>query len=194
MDRAYAVRALKFDPKVLVASNNPATESLWSLGYYEPKIDLAIKPNPDNILQRWVKEGPKLIVIDDNDQEPGILNTIKIRRKDSAIPVLLLTDNKPEEYIIRAYAAGVDECVDKPISPSLFHSKIKAWLRRSSSVPVYVLDPLKVGNVKLIPAEKAVGINDGSPIHLTDLELRLIYVLIHGPGRTVSSEELVLRV
>ncbi len=46
----------------------------------------------------------------------------------------------------------------------------------------------------MIPSERAVIIDNGAPIHLTNLELRLFYLLMGRPGRTVSAEEIIQRV
>lgn len=185
---------MNFTPKVLVVSNSMTTGPLWAYSLQEQNFDVVMEPNPTKILRRWAEEVPNLIVVDINTVEPTLLSMITSLREESVVPVLFLTQNKPEEYILQAYDAGVDECVIKPISPSLFHAKIKAWLRRSSSVPMYALDPLKVGKVNLVPSERAMVVDNGSPIHLTNLELRLLYLLMGRPGRTVSAEEIIQRV
>lgn len=185
---------MSFTPKVLVVSNSMTTGPLWAFSLQEQNFDVVMEQNPTKMLRRWAEEVPNLIVVDINTSEPTLLSMIKSLREESVVPVLFLTQNKPEEYILQAYEAGVDECVVKPISPSLFHAKIKAWLRRSSSVPMYALDPLKVGRVNLLPAERAIVIDNGNPVHLTNLELRLLYILMGRPGRTVSTEELIQRV
>jgi DNA-binding response OmpR family regulator len=185
---------MNYNPKVLVVSNSSTKESFWEFSPKENNIELVIEPNPNNILQHSLNEVPNLIVVDIIDQEQSIFKIIKIHKGDSEIPILFLTQNKPEEYIMQAYDAGVDECVIKPISPLLFHAKIKAWLRRSWFVPINIFDPIKVGRVNLIPRERVVVIDNRDPIRLTSLELRLLYVLMRRPGRTISAEELIQKV
>ena len=85
---------------------------------------------------------------------------------------------------------GVDECIPKPIHPQVFEAKIKAWLRRSSNVPVDVLSSLKVDDLQLNPADRTVILENREPIHLTTLELRLLYYLMGRPGRTLTADEL----
>ena len=178
---------------VLVVSNDMATDPLRSLASHGNSFDLIIEPNPENTMVRFVKEAPSLIVIDNNDQKPAILEVIRAHRENSAVPLLFLTKSKSETYLRQAYDAGVDECIIKPISPFLFHAKIKAWLRRSWLVPIYDLDPLKVGCTKLIPSERAVVLDNRNHIHLTGLEVRLLFSLMSRPGKIVSSEELIQR-
>ena len=57
-----------------------------------------------------------------------------------------------------------------------------------------VLDPLRVGNVYLVPSERKVIIGEGTPIHLTNLEMRLLYIMMNRPSRTVAAEDLIQRV
>ncbi len=183
-----------FSPKVLVVSNSMTTGPLWAYSLEENQFTVAMEANPAKLLRRWSEEVPNLVVIDVNTQEPTLLNMIRSLREESVVPILLLTLDKPEEYILQAYESGVDECIVKPISPSMFNAKIKAWLRRSWTVPMYALDPLKVGSVHLVTSDRSVRIEDGEPVHLTNLEMRLMYILMSRPGRTVSAEELIQKV
>jgi two-component system response regulator MtrA len=170
------------------------TGPLWAFSLEGQKFTVVTEANPLKTLRRWAEEVPNLILLDINTQEPTVLNMVRSLREESVVPVLLITSNKPEEYILEAYDAGVDECIIKPISASMFQAKIKAWLRRSWSVPMYALDPLKVGKVQLIPDHRAVTIDNGPQIRLTNLELRLLYILMSRPGRPVSTDELIQRI
>jgi len=185
---------MSFPPKVLVVSNSLTTGPLWAFSLQERKFDVIMESNPSKLLRRWSEETPNLIVLDFSAQDKPILSMIRTLREESVVPVLLLISNKEEPYVLEAYDSGVDECIIKPISPSLFHAKVKAWLRRSWSVPTSALDPLKIGKVHLVPSDQTVAIEEGKPIHLTSLELRLLFILMSRPGRTVTAEELIHRV
>jgi DNA-binding response OmpR family regulator len=185
---------LDFVRKVLVVSNSMTTGPLWAFSLQEKRFQVVMEPDPARMLRRWTEEVPSLIVLDINTQDGTVLNMVRSLREESVVPVLLLTTTKPEEYILEAYDAGIDECIIKPTSPSLFHAKIKAWLRRSLSVPMYALDALRVGRVHLVPTDRAVLIDNGSLIRLTNLELRLLYVLMSQPGRTITAEDLIQKV
>jgi two-component system OmpR family response regulator len=110
------------------------------------------------------------------------------------IPIMLLTPARTEDFILQAYAAGVDDCMIKPVSPSLFQAKIKVWLQRSGAMSSAILNPLKVGPLQLFPSEKLVLLKNGSAAPLTNLELRLLYCLMSQPGQIVTIEELNYRV
>lgn len=181
-------------PKLLIVSNSLHTGPLWAYTLQENNFDVVMENDPAKTLRRWSEENPNLVLFDINTPGAVVLSMIRSLREETNVPLILVTSPKAEEYVLEAYEAGVDECILKPVSPSLFHVKIKAWLRRSWSVPMNVLDPLRVGNVHLIPGERKVVIGDQQPIRLTNLEMRLLYIMMNRPSRTVTTEELVQRV
>jgi DNA-binding response OmpR family regulator len=96
--------------------------------------------------------------------------------------------------MLEAYEAGIDEYILKPIEPSLLHAKVKAWLRRTWSIPVGMLDALKVGDIRFLPGERTLILDGKPPIRMTNLELRLMFYLMSHAGRTITAEELCQRV
>jgi hypothetical protein len=96
--------------------------------------------------------------------------------------------------VLETYKAGVDDCMTKPVSPSLFQAKVKVWLRRFGSVSSDEMNPLKVGTLQLFPTERMVMLKNGGVVQLTNLELRLLYYLMNRPGQIVTTEELNQRV
>jgi DNA-binding response OmpR family regulator len=180
-------------PKVLIISNRQTTGPLWVFSLQQQKLSVVLEPNPAGTLRRWEKEIPDLILIDLNLPEVPTLELIKSLRAETITPILLLTAARGEEYMLEAYHAGVDDYLVKPLSPSLLHAKIKVWLRRSASVSIDVLNPLRVGTLQLFPSEKIILLHNDS-VRLTNLELRLLYYLMNRPGQIVTIEELNQRV
>ena len=62
------------------------------------------------------------------------------------------------------------------------------------TIPVGLLDPLFVGNVKLIPIDRTIVIDDSEPIHLTNLEFRVLYHLLSRRDHIMTTEELCQRI
>jgi two-component system, OmpR family, response regulator MtrA len=180
-------------PKILIVSDLQTTSPLWAFNITQQRWDITLEPHPAKATQRWAEILPDLIVCD-IDSESASLELITKLREDAVLPILLLTSNHSDQFLLDVYEAGVDECVLKPIHALLFEAKLKAWLRRSSTVPVDVLDTLKVDDLHLIPSDRAVVLDSRDPIHLTNLELRLLYYLMGRPGRTLTTGELCQRV
>ena len=185
---------LVLGPRVLIDSNQQTTGPLWVFSLQQQDLHVMLEADPSKTLQRCEMETPDLIILDINLPEAQTVDLIKSLRAEMTTPILLLTPPRSEENIIEAYKAGVDDYLIKPVSPSLFNAKAKVWLRRSWSATTNTLDPVKIGGMHLFPSERLVIRDNGQPVHLTNLELRLLYHLISRSGQTVTTEELNQRV
>lgn len=182
-------------PKVMVVSNLPATGPLWAMSLqHQLQLQVVFETDPANIYNRWAAEIPDLIIFDVNLPPAALIERVRNLREATAAPILLLTGQPGEEFHVTLYQAGADEIILKPIGASLFHAKVRVWLRRSGSVPADVLNPLKAGGFRLHPAEKLLILEDGRPVRVTSLELQLLYCLMSQPGRAVSTEALIQRI
>jgi DNA-binding response OmpR family regulator len=74
-----------------------------------------------------------LILIAVHSLTPHMLERCSALRAAFTGPLLMVTEPVEEESVVRAYVAGVDECILKPISSALLMAKIAAWLRWSKS-------------------------------------------------------------
>ena len=181
-------------PKVLIVSNQQTTGPLWVFSLQQQKLNVVLEAVPANTLARCEAESPALIILDTNLSGEQTLELIRNLRAEMLTPILLLTPARTDEFVLEAYKAGVDDCISKPVGPSLFQAKVRVWLRRFGSIPTEALDPIKVGMLQLFPSEKIIILKNGSTVRLTSLELRLLYYLMSRPGHTVAVEELNRRV
>jgi len=178
-------------PKVLVISDQEGTSPLWGSGITQ-RFQFVLERDPDRAIQNWGELLPDLVVLE-LKSEPLIITSIAKFRDEALIPILVLGSTCPDTCILDLYQAGVDEYILKPIGPALFHAKLQAWLRHSSSGPYGARESLKFGTVRLIPMARTVQFGDRDPVHLTSLELRLLYYLIGRHGHTVTTEDLCQR-
>jgi len=123
-----------------------------------------------------------------------MLELVRGLRAETLNPILMLSPVRSEEFILETYNAGVDDCILKPVNPSLFQAKVKVWLRRFGSTSADNLNPIKVGTLQIFPSERIVMLKNGGAISLTNLELRLLYYLMNRPGQIVTIEDLNQRV
>ena len=177
-------------PKVLVVSNQQTTGPLWVFSLQQQNLNVVLEADPTRTQLRCEMEAPDLIILDIQFPEDQTLDLIRNLRADMLTPILLLTSVRSEQYLIDSYKAGVDDCLSKPVSPSLFHAKVQVWLRRFGSLLPDEMSPITVGTLQLFPAERMVMMKNGGVIQLTNLELRLLYYLMNRPGQTVTTEVL----
>jgi two-component system response regulator VicR len=180
-------------PKVLIVSNQQTTGPLWVFSLQQQRMNVVLEAEPKRALQRCEAEAPDLIVMDINISAEDTIQLIKTLRAELTSPIILLTPHG-EEILLEAYNAGVDDCMLKPVSPSLFQAKIKVWLRRSWSDSTSTLDPIKLSGMQLVPGDRMLILKNNQAVRLTNLELRLLYYLMSRPDHTVPIEELNQRV
>ena len=181
-------------PRVLIVSNQQTTGPLWVFSLQQQNLYVALEADPANTLKRCESESPDLIILDVSLPESQTIDLVKSLRAEMITPILLLTPPRSEDNIIDAYNAGVDDYLIKPVSPSLFNAKARVWLKRSWSATTNTLAPVKTGGMQIFPSERVVMKSNGQAVHLTNLELRLLYYLIGHDGQTVTTEELNQRV
>jgi DNA-binding response OmpR family regulator len=177
--------------KVLLASDSSTSGFLWAFRLQEKSFDIVTEPNLPHLIQRCRTENPNLVVLDLPSLDAKALKILQELREELTVPLLLLTSGREIKSILQAYEAGADDCILKPIEPIILQAKINAWLRRSLLLPVAMLTPLRVGKVHLVPGEREVIEEGGSPIHLTNRETRLLYVLMSRAGYTIPTDELI---
>jgi len=182
------------DAKVLLVSDDPETRQVWGYALSQQEIEVVPVESATGALDRWAEESFDLIVIDVHTPELDAIDICGRLRAEAINPILLFTPSRNEAHILEAYRAGVDECITKPIGPSLFLAKVRAWLRRSWTVPAEILDSLQVGDLRLDPARREVITATGSAVKLSNLEFRLLHLLMSHRGQVLVSDAIIVRV
>lgn len=187
---AFSPRA--FDPvalhRVFVICDQDATAPIWGYIIRQKGLVAIIETSVQRAMERSVEEIPDLIVIDVNAPHAQRLELCKKFRALSISPILLFLPTNNEAEILEAYQAGVDECVIKPISPAIFLAKIKAWAKRSWVLP---MSSVRVGKIKLEPGRRSAIMPGGEETKLTNLEFRLLHLLMSQPGYVFRNEEIM---
>ena len=139
------------------------------------------------------REPPDLIVLDVG--LPGIdgFATLERIRQERFLPVIMLTARGEERDRIAGLIAGADDYLPKPFNPLELAARIRAILKRSTSVTSPTLapnpQPLGYGNLVLHGKRREVLV-DQQPVTLTAAELRILEVLLERAGEVLTRAEL----
>jgi DNA-binding response OmpR family regulator len=174
--------------RVFVVCDQDATAPIWGYIIREKGLVAILETSVQRALERSMEEIPDLVVIDVNAPHAQRMELCRKFRGLSSSPILLFVPANNETEILEAYQNGVDECVVKPISPAIFLAKIIAWARRSWAVP---MSPMKAGKLKLDPARRSAIEPEGREIKLTNLEFRLMHLLMSRPGYVFKNDEIM---
>jgi DNA-binding response OmpR family regulator len=177
--------------KIFVVCDQRDTAPVWGYILRQQGLSVVLEPSLEKAIDRWTTENPDLVVLDVDMSHRDRMALYQNFRGVSVAPILLFLPTYHETEILDAYAAGVDEVVIKPISPAIFLAKIMAWKRRSWTVPTAELSQIKAGKHRLSPTRRCMIDSEGGEIKLTNLEFRLLHLLMSRPGHLFSAEEII---
>jgi len=140
------------------------------------------------------EEAPDLVIIDATSKEMDLLSVTSKVRSDSGVPIMALSPEREEEYILQALERGVDDYLVKPHTPRMLAARARTLLRRARPIPLSAVGPITIEGLTLDPEQHLVITSEGRRIHLTNLEFRLLYLLMRNPGRVIPSETIIDRV
>ena len=140
-------------------------------------------------LQMARRERPALIVLD--LMLPGMdgREVCRIIRRESAVPIIMLTALSEESDQVAGLELGADDYILKPFSPRALVARVRAMLRRAQG-QVTAPTRLRIGGVEVDEAAHTVTLNS-EPIHLTPNEFSLLAILARRPGQTLTREQLM---
>ena len=131
---------------------------------------------------------PALVVLDLGLAGVDGLEVTRRIRKDSDVPVLVVTARSSESDKVLGFEVGADDYITKPFSTAELIARVRALLRRSTGTVRE--QSLALGGLTIDPARRTVD-RDGAPVPLTTLEFDLLYFLASRPGRVFSREALL---
>jgi DNA-binding response OmpR family regulator len=178
-------------PKIFVVCDQKDTAPVWGYILRQQGLQVILETSLEKAIDHWSEEIIDLIVLDIHRSHSDRVLLYKTFREQSVVPLLLLLPAYDETQILDAYAAGVDDVVVKPISPAIFLEKIMAWVRHSWIRPVDGLHLVKAGEYRLEPARRCMIDPHETEIGLTNLEFRLLYLLMSRPGHIFGADEIV---
>lgn len=145
------------------------------------------------LLSKWA-DHPADVILVALDENAKLVDTAKEVRAVTQAPLLILTDTVPERDIIQALHSGADVVMVRPVSPQIVAAQITSMLRRGNAVPAFVLPALNLGIIELDPSTRTVSVEGQEPKRLTQLEFRLLYVLMTNRGQVLPTDIIVEKV
>ncbi|MCE1252067.1 MAG: response regulator transcription factor [Anaerolineae bacterium] len=136
-------------------------------------------------------EKPDLIVLD--LMLPGMdgLDVCRSLRRESDVPVIMLTARSEETDRLIGLELGADDYITKPFSPRELVARVRSLLRRAQG-SVKQPDLIRSGDL-IIDVEGHRVTRAGEQVQLTRLEFNILAILAQRPGQTFSRAQLLDR-
>jgi two-component system response regulator RegX3 len=111
-----------------------------------------------------------------------------LRRRDEALPILMLTARGSEEDVLRGFRCGADDYVTKPFSVGELMARVEALLRRSRRSEAS--EAFEFGAWKVDPT-RLVAEREGESVELSRREVEILALLARERGRIVARRRLL---
>lgn len=132
---------------------------------------------------------PDLVVLDLGLPDGDGVDFISDVRKWSGMPIIVLSARDAEQAKIRALDAGADDYLTKPFGTGELLARIRATLRRQRQ-PETEDATVRFGDIAVDLVERIVTKN-GTRVHLTPLEFKLLSVLVANAGKVMTNPQLL---
>lgn len=155
------------------------------------EIDCA--DNGIDALKKAKLHNPDLIILDLMLPDISGEEVCRLVRKESDVPILMLTAKSSEDDRINGIVIGADDYLTKPFSPREVVVRVQAILRRVKKSEK--IDRLEFNAKKLVIdlIKKAVTVN-GQEVTLTPIEYKLLTNMAMNPGRVYSRMDLLEKI
>ncbi|USS87922.1 response regulator transcription factor [Fructilactobacillus hinvesii] len=128
---------------------------------------------------------------------PGMsgIDVINQVRKDSQIPIIVLSAKTEDLDKIQGLTTGADDYVTKPFNPLEVMARVHSLLRRSkNSLTKSEPDEIHADMLTINRDSHEVVTDEGTHIQLTAIEFGILYLLASHPNRVFSADEIFERV
>jgi len=174
--------------RILVVDDEPKIVQL--VRDYLERAGFAVSTARDGneALMRAHQERPDLIVLDLG--LPGLdgLEVTRRLRRDSGVPIIMLTARHEETDKVVGLELGADDYVTKPFSPRELEARVRAVLRRHTGDAA--AEVLRAGDLTVDIPRLRVDVS-GRSVELTATEFQLLTALSRQPGRVFTRAQLL---
>lgn len=148
--------------------------------------------NGTRALTALAEEKHDVILLDLGLPDISGVEVIKAVRTYSSTPIIVLSARSDSADKVEALDLGADDYVTKPFSMDELLARLRAASRRSATHDEDVT--VTVGDVRVDLGLTTATAADGTSVHLTPTEWKILDVLLRQPGKLVSGDTLLTAV
>lgn len=170
-------------PRILVIEDDLDIANVLRLDLEEAGFQVEHEPAAMPGLIRAREEGADLILLDLGLPDFDGSDVVQRLRKNSAVPIIVLTARDTIEEKVRLLGLGADDYLIKPFHSEELLARIKVQLRQRGS------DAMVLGDLEL-DVQKRLARYKGEELRLSPKELDILTLLMRQPGRVYSRAEI----
>ncbi len=175
--------------KVLVVDDDPGIVKVVRAYLERDGFQVLVAYDGKKAMHVARHEKPDLVVLDLMLPEMDGWDVCRALRKESDVPIIMLTARVEESDKLVGLELGADDYVTKPFSPRELVARVRSVLRRVQGLPPKP-ERISRGDITVDLARHAVTIGDKS-VDLTPTEFDLLATLMGDPGRAFTRSQLL---
>ncbi len=139
------------------------------------------------LLRQWQ---PRVVVLDMDTAGVSAADVLRSVVVDQRVGVLALTRRGDLRAKLAAFDMGCDDIMTLPLAPEELLARVLVLVRRTVAMSVTMRPVLKLGELEIDIINRTVRVGS-SELHLTSLELSLLYLLAANTGRVLTRDEIL---
>ena len=179
--------------KILVADDEPNIVKLLRLYLREEGYEIVSARDGKEALERFHAEAPDLVLLDLMMPQLGGFEVCTEIRRESDVPVIMLTARTDDVDKIVGLEMGADDYITKPFNPREVVARVKANLRRrewDKSGDEPARESVTIGDLTLDPTSRDVVVA-GDRVRLRQREFDLLEAFMRHPTVALDRERLL---
>lgn len=177
-------------PRILVVDDEPQIRQVLSGFLGARDFDVRDASDGDRALAIFKEWSPSLIITDLSMPRMGGISLCRELRRQSSVPILVLSVRDEEAMKVEALESGADDYVTKPFGMDELLARVRASLRRAMTVAP-VTEVVEVGDFRLNSKSHRAEIKGRGDISLTPKEFELLAFLMNNPDRVITQRALL---
>jgi len=178
--------------KILVVDDEKKIVEIIKAYLERDGYEIMVAYDGKTALELVKKSSPDLVILDLMLPEVSGWDVCRTIRKESDVPVIMVTAREDVTDKIIGLELGADDYITKPFEPKELVSRVRAVLRRYQGKS-NVAEMITVGDLTINPAKREV-LRGETPINLTASEFSLLVALAENPGNVLTRAQLLDRV
>src|SRR3954469_6882899 len=174
---------------ILVVDDEPRIAALARDYLEHAGFAVRVASSGEAALDTIRRDRPDLVVLDLGLPGADGLDVTREIRRDSTIPIVMLTARDDELDKLLGLELGADDYLTKPFSPRELVARVRAVLRRTERPPD-AAETIRVGDVVLDVPRMRTEVA-GTTVDLTPTEFQLLATLAARPGRIFTRSQLL---
>ena len=176
------------DRKILIVDDEKNIVEIIAFNLKKEGYQVIKAADGEEGVKMAMEENPDLILLDIMMPKMDGWEVCREIRKNSKVPIIMLTAKASEADELKGFELGVDEYISKPFSPKILVARVEAVLRRSNAMAAE--EVICVGDILIDKSAHQVTV-DGKVIELSYKEFELLTYFAENPGIALSREKIL---